>query len=454
MVIRGLTVLLIEDSEPEQELIKEYFEISNLGQFSVLTADRLVEAIQILQEKSVDIIVLDLGLPDSNGIETLVAVLSVSKGCPVIVLTGNDDKVLGEEAINRGAQDFLAKGMGAEALLPRICYYTLQRHHLQKKVQEAETFLRNTIDSLTENIAIIDIRGTIQLVNKRWSDFAAKVGLAEGKSGVGFNYFEMCVDIYRENKELLDTFTQKTNQVIAGQIPFFDIEYPCPNQQNEVWYHVRVSPFIGIGKGCLVIAHNEITEKKRIETALKRNEAYLQLIFDTTPDCVFVKDDQGRYVMANRAIGNLYGVEVSDMLGKTDEDLLTGDEARKDVAYRYMADDDYVLRSGFTRHRDEEAFTNQDGETRWFRTVTTPINFPDLPRYLLGIASEITSERADKEKIKDSELLLRTILDAMHYNIVLLDTDLKVVWSNKAAEDSMKEKDHRRGAVLTPEHDR
>lgn len=437
MVIRGLTVLLIEDSETEQELITECFEASNQGGVSVLVADRLLEAMLILQDKLVDIIVLDLGLPDSSGLETLTEILAVADEIPVIVLTEKDDKAFGNEVISHGAQDFLAKGM--EFLLPRICYCTFQRHYLQKKVQEAQNFLRNIIDSLTENIAITDNKGTILLVNKRWKDFATKAGIEADQTGVGHNYFKMCQALHGGQSELLETFAKKTQQVLDGQLPFFELEYPCPNQHNAAWYRVSVSPFVGMGEECLVIAHNEITEKKRIEIALKRSEAFLRLIFDTTPNCVFVKDDTGRYIMANRAIARLYGLELADMIGKTDDELWGGDPSRRELGHLFSFEDEGVVLQGDNRHIVEESFVDNNGKKHWFRIVKTPINFPDQPGYQLAIASEITSERADKEKIKDSELLLRTILDAMHYNLMLLDTDLNVVWSNKAAADCMKE---------------
>lgn len=191
-----------------------------------------------------------------------------------------------------------------------------------------------------------------------------------------------------------------------------------------------------MGEGCLVIAHTEITDKKRIETALKRNEAYLRLIFDTTPDCVFVKDDGGRYVMANRAMAELYSCTVADMLGRTDTELLSHMQ-QVDAARKFMEDDSLVLSEGNTR-KVEEPFVRKDGEKRWFRTVKTPIIFPDLPRYILGIASDISREREDQKKLRDSEILLRTILDAMHYNIVLLDKKLRVIWYNRAASDGME----------------
>jgi len=125
---KPISVLLVEDTEASRELILDIFHDSTIGTFSLTPKNRMKEAQLFLQQNHVDLIILDLGLPDSNGLETLESITTVVDSTPIIVLTGNDDKDIGREAIQLGAQDFIVKGFGAESLLPRIAYYTIERH--------------------------------------------------------------------------------------------------------------------------------------------------------------------------------------------------------------------------------------------------------------------------------------------------------------------------------------
>ena len=429
-----LAVLLVEDSEPERELIKEYFLSSSVAQFSVLVAERLAEAIDLLARNNFDIIVLDLGLPDSHGLDTLKEILKSAEGIPVVVLTGNDDMELGYKAISLGAQDFLAKGEKTEALLPRICVYSRQRHVLQQKVLQAESFLRNTVDSLVINLIITDCRGNILLTNKSWDRFLEGSGIKASGEGVQTNIYSIFKQLCHD-PDLFEEIHQKTEQVASGALSFAELEYPC-SRDSESWFHLRISPFMEIAKGALAISHSDITQRKKIEETLKRNEEYLRIVFDTTPNVVFVKDDEGRYTMANKAQAVLYGCSVSDMIGKTDEEIMRGSGMVLDEAKNFFAFDLEVLKTKRKHLVVEEPLTDVEGKRHWFRTIKTPISFPGLPDHLLGIASEITQEREDKQRIKDSEVLLRTILDAMHYHVMLIDEDMSVIWANrKAIED-------------------
>ena len=104
-----LDVLLVEDNPGDRDLILEYLEQSGRA-FQTETAGSLASAFEILNDKMFNAVFLDLGLPDSIGLDTLQRFISDSPGVPVIVLTGLDDEQLGIDAIRIGAQDYLVKG--------------------------------------------------------------------------------------------------------------------------------------------------------------------------------------------------------------------------------------------------------------------------------------------------------------------------------------------------------
>src|SRR4051812_9242556 len=98
-----IKVLLVEDNPTDAFLLQEY--LAGLPQFSFTHARRLQDALRILREDSIDIILSDLGLPDSAGLETFERLYSQSPDVPILVLTGLDDESLGLRAMQEGAQD-------------------------------------------------------------------------------------------------------------------------------------------------------------------------------------------------------------------------------------------------------------------------------------------------------------------------------------------------------------
>lgn len=130
----NLNILLIEDNPGDAFLIKFYLEDSVLKYARLLHAEYLKTAIDLLQNNEFDVILLDLNLPDSKGIETLESVLEASQGSVVIVLTGLNDEELGLQTVTKGAQDFLVKGQFDGKVLTSSVRYAFERYQLQKQV--------------------------------------------------------------------------------------------------------------------------------------------------------------------------------------------------------------------------------------------------------------------------------------------------------------------------------
>ena len=97
------------------------------GQFQVTLARRLSEALEYLWEQTYHVVLLDLGLPDSHGLDTLVLMRAQAPGVPIVVLTGFQDESLAVEALQEGAQDYLPKGQVDCKLLVRTMRYAMAR---------------------------------------------------------------------------------------------------------------------------------------------------------------------------------------------------------------------------------------------------------------------------------------------------------------------------------------
>jgi DNA-binding response OmpR family regulator len=125
------TVLLIEDNPGDARLIEVMLGDVHGMPFHLECADRLQAGLQRLDQGGVDMVLLDLGLPDSSGLDTVKRTHAHAPDVPIIVLTGHDDEVLGVNSVWMGAQDYLVKGAVDSTLLGRAIRYAIGRQKLQ-----------------------------------------------------------------------------------------------------------------------------------------------------------------------------------------------------------------------------------------------------------------------------------------------------------------------------------
>lgn len=140
----ALNILLIEDNPGDAFLIKFYLEESIFKNARLIHAEFLKTGLDLLSKNAFDVILLDLNLPDSKGMETLEQVLGAIVDSVVIVLTGLSDEEFGVQTVKKGAQDFLVKGQFDGKVLTSSVRYAFERYQLQKKVD-------NFTDELDEN---------------------------------------------------------------------------------------------------------------------------------------------------------------------------------------------------------------------------------------------------------------------------------------------------------------
>lgn len=157
--IRDLHILLIEDNDGDAELLRAYLEDLPGKRFHVHHVKTLAEAGARLPDDSVDLIVLDLDLPDSSGLHTIEHIHEVAPRTPVVVLSGVADEELGQRAIQVGAQDFLHKNSLGPYTLARSLRYATERGRLQAQ-------LRAIVANNPDAILVVDHEGSITFVNK------------------------------------------------------------------------------------------------------------------------------------------------------------------------------------------------------------------------------------------------------------------------------------------------
>jgi signal transduction histidine kinase len=136
---RALQVLLVEDNAGDARLLREMFSKEKAGSFELTHLLRMSEAVGHLAKGGVDVILLDMGLPDGHGLDTVRRAHAVAPGVPVIVLTGLDDEELAAAAMKEGAQDYLIKGQIENRALPRALRHAIERYRMQRETELLRT---------------------------------------------------------------------------------------------------------------------------------------------------------------------------------------------------------------------------------------------------------------------------------------------------------------------------
>src|ERR1700737_1909495 len=131
MTEKALQVLLVEDNAGDVRLLREMFSKERPDSFELTHLLRMSEAEIHLAKGGVDIVLLDMGLPDGHGLDTVRRAHAAAPGVPMIVLTGLDDEALAATAMKEGAQDYLIKGQIENRALPRALRPAIERPRMQ-----------------------------------------------------------------------------------------------------------------------------------------------------------------------------------------------------------------------------------------------------------------------------------------------------------------------------------
>jgi DNA-binding response OmpR family regulator len=132
-----LNVLLVEDNPGDSRYIQLIATETTGVPIQFVQVDSLASALTTLDETEIDVVLLDLGLPDSFGLGTLRSIRTHNSRIPIVVLTGHDDSELAIKAVSEGAQDYLVKGQLDNQLVVRSIRYAIERQKLLLKLQDA-----------------------------------------------------------------------------------------------------------------------------------------------------------------------------------------------------------------------------------------------------------------------------------------------------------------------------
>jgi len=206
MATDDITVLVIEDNPGDFRLVSELLKSSGAVGFSITNAGTLAGAVELLARSRFDVILLDLNLPDSFGLETLDRIVYEFNKIPVIVLTGVSDEETGIEAVRRNAEDYLVKNLLQKDILIKAIRYSIERKRIREKLKESEQKYRELLErsdldkkrlqvileTIPSGVIIVENpSGLIAFANRRANSLfgreLAAGGMTESPSELGLN---------------------------------------------------------------------------------------------------------------------------------------------------------------------------------------------------------------------------------------------------------------------------
>jgi PAS domain S-box-containing protein len=300
MTDKQIKVLMIEDNPGDILLIREMFKEVDISLFDLETASCLKEGLEKIKETLYDVILLDLGLPDSRGLETFIKVNIQKQEVPIIVLTGLADETLALDAIKRGAQDYLVKEQLNTSRLAASISYAIERKKTERRLIKSEQWFRMLIETSPEMVTATDMEGRIIYVSPRTLELH---GFKSPEEIIGKNALEF---ISPEDHER----AKKNLQITLRDGIIKNEQYTMVKKDGTRFIGELSSALVcdigGELKGFVAITR-DITERKRAEEALQKRNAQLELIHHIQSEIPVNIDIETVLVQAAESIGKSFG---------------------------------------------------------------------------------------------------------------------------------------------------
>ena len=216
----SIKVLLIEDNPGDARLIRELLTEEKGGSFRLECVDCLSAGIERLTSGKVDVVLLDLGLPDSQGFDTFIKVHNSVPQIPIVILSGLTDETLAARAVREGAQDYLVKGHVANNLLGRCLGYAIERKQVEVELQKHRDHLEELVEQRTVELVVVNK----ELESFSYSvshDLRAPLRAIDGFSRILLeDYTEKLDDEGKRLLNIIQNNTQKMGQLIDDLLAF------------------------------------------------------------------------------------------------------------------------------------------------------------------------------------------------------------------------------------------
>lgn len=423
------SVLVVEDNE---DLVIGLQDLLHHDGYAVTVTGTVAGAIELVRTHHFNAVLLDLGLPDGDGLEVLQEAQRLDPSLPVMIVTADisHDRTVG--SLTEGAFAYLTKPYDREELR-----HTLRRaigvKELAVKVERTEHLLSQSEERLElviqgSNDGFWDGRF---LSDEPWSSPRTPVWWSPRvRTMLGYTEEEF-LDVLeswtsRLHPEDIDRVFAALTAHIKRRVPY-DVEYRLLTKTGEYgWFRARGQAIWDDTGRVVRMAGSlqDVTDRKRAEEALRRNEQLLQDIINNTTAVIYVKDTDGRYLLINRRFEHLFHLTMGQIVGHTDHDIFP-----KVIADAFRANDVAVLERNSAVEYEEYA-PHSDGLHTYISIKFPLYDHSGEPYATCGISTDITERKRIEDALQASDRRRRLAMTAAPVRI--WDWDLQtgqLYWS-------------------------
>ncbi|MEP7153272.1 MAG: PAS domain S-box protein, partial [Nitrospira sp.] len=421
-------ILLVEDNAGDARLIRELLTEAGAGRFTLTHVDRLDAGLKCLNQATIDIILLDLSLPDSQGAETLVTMHVAAHGIPIVLMTGLEDEELGLRLIQAGAQDYLVKGQTTAQLLTRALRYAVERKRLEEELREKTRFLQSVLNSMAEGVVMADETGTFKV----WNPAAERI-LGSGPGQMSIGQWSEHYSLFLSDRvtpypaEDLPLARAIRGEPVTNAYMFLS----RPGQPEGLWLSVSARPLVDENRHLKggVVVFRDITIAKRTDEALRASQEQYRLLVTKANDIIYRTDASGRFTFVNPVAMRIMKYSEQELLGRRFIELIHPDH--QESAERFYGRQ--FLRQQPSTYYEFLALT-KDGSEVWIgQNVQVLLEEGKLIGFQ-AVARDITERKRAQEARLESEERLRSIVQSTGDAIILMDSQGQVAFWNSGAE--------------------
>jgi PAS domain S-box-containing protein len=414
MKTETIKVLLIEDSTDDCALITRKLDKCVNSRFSVVAVSRLAEGLEQLHRTNPDVILSDLGLPDSHGLDTVTKILCDAPHTPLVVLSGFDDEAIAIKAVQLGAQDYLVKGHIEDNQMERALFYAIERSRLQAELEQHTQEITN-------------IQTNLLKILKKNADGIVVVG--QDKRILYANPAAEALLGYKQ-KDLLD---QKFKFPLGGSGKS-EIEIPRPTQETTIT-EMSVVEISWEGRPAHLASLRDITDRKTAEEALLREKNRARQLLDIAGTMILALNTECKVTLINAKGCEILGYPAEEIIGKDWADNFLPVRTRAEIqAYFEKLVSDNVEPVGYM----ENPILTSQGQERIIAWHNSFIR--DDKGKVIGTLSsgeDITDHKLAEAALRASEDRYRNLIENTNDLVQSVGPDGHFLFTNRAWRETL-----------------
>lgn len=407
-----INILLIEDNPGDARLIDIYLKESFDNIFTLLTADYLSKGLELLEKQSFTIIISDLSLPDSDGLETFKRIHEKASDTPIIVLTGMEDEAMGINAMKLGAQDFLVKGKLKIGSLKRSITYSIERSRLLNELQEKTKNLQEKTEALNkEKLKLAEAQKLAHIGNWEWNLESNIFNWSEElyniyklKPGESITYDKVIEMTHVADREYLKNMLEES----IKRRKSFDFYYRIIRSDKVIRTLDTKGEVITDEQGNVirVIGTSQDVSERVNEEEMEK----LAVAATKSNNSVIIADKDGKIKWVNEGFTKLTGYTLEEIIDTHGELLRKGNETGLSRQADFYQS---VIKEKKPVIYESKNFA-KDGREYWVITTLTPVLSKDggVER-ILAIESDITlRKKIEEELIEANKIAKKSLKEA------------------------------------------